>query len=153
MVIRIGFICLVILAVASIESAMGKLEYCSHSHPFRCSRSYTVQQGDTCDTISAAKNVSTYQLAHVNNGTIDAKCDNLKAKETLCLGTKGQDCKTTYVVQTGDTCDAIINKTRITKCTLLANNPNLKPDCSFIYSGEVLCVAGYDVYPNNITST
>lgn len=31
-----------------------------------CSRSYTIQDGDICDSISAANNASTYQLAALN---------------------------------------------------------------------------------------
>lgn len=41
-----------------------------------CNRSYTVQAGDFCDGISAAQNVSTYQLATVNP-VINPTCTNL----------------------------------------------------------------------------
>ena len=106
-------------------------------------------------TFSVIKCQLSYQLAQVNKGRIDAGCDNLKPDEVchplspvrpwhlfiltkiLCLGVEGQDCSTTYVVQLGDTCNAIIDATGVDKDTLLANNPNLNATSCFIYGGEV----------------
>jgi hypothetical protein len=45
-----------------------------------CSRNGTVQAGDTCNALCARDNVSTYQLALVNQA-IDPLCDNLAAGE------------------------------------------------------------------------
>jgi hypothetical protein len=96
-----------------------------------------------------------YQIEYVNSDIIDANCDNLKTGEVgfllcifrsscsliltkvLCLGIKGQDCKATYIVQAGDTCDDIVKSKGITLATLLANNPNTGSDC-FISTGEVM---------------
>lgn len=49
-----------------------------------CTRNYTVVQGDICDWISKSQNVSTYQLAAVNVGIIDATCSNLEPGQNLC---------------------------------------------------------------------
>ena len=68
-----------------------------------CTRTYTIKEGDWCDTISAAHNVSTYQLSAVNSG-IDAVCHNLEVGSTLCLDTEDEDCTTTHVVESGDSC-------------------------------------------------
>jgi len=107
-----------------------------------CARSYTVAPGDTCDSISAANNASTYQLATVNP-FINDDCTNLVPDEKLCLGFVGSDCNTTYVVQSGDSCAAIADATRMANATLLlTQNPNVDDDCSNIYVGEVLCISG-----------
>ncbi|OBZ77203.1 hypothetical protein A0H81_01620 [Grifola frondosa] len=106
-----------------------------------CARNYTVSLGDTCDGISAAQNVSTYQLATVNAAVIDAACDNLFVGEDLCLGITGQDCTVVHVVQSGDFCASIAEAADIDLSTLLANNPNVDTDCTNIYLGEVLCTA------------
>ncbi|OBZ77306.1 hypothetical protein A0H81_01785 [Grifola frondosa] len=106
-----------------------------------CSRTYTVQEGDWCDTISAAKNVSTYQLAVVNTGNIDSSCDNLQVGNTICLGTVGEDCTTTYVVKQNDSCDLIAQNYQLNTTILYTNNPQIDAECSNIYIGEVLCVA------------
>ncbi|GJE98015.1 LysM domain-containing protein [Phanerochaete sordida] len=106
--------------------------------PGNCDRTATVQSGDTCDGISAAQNVSTFQLAHVNPG-IDAGCDNLQPGEVLCLGTAGEDCSTVHTVQSGDSCAAIADGAGIPVATLLHNNPNVDPACDNIGIGEVLC--------------
>ncbi|KAL6304489.1 hypothetical protein BKA93DRAFT_782776 [Sparassis latifolia] len=106
-----------------------------------CDRSYTVQAGDICDSISAANNVSTYQLA-ASNPSIDATCDNLYAGEVLCLGYQGEDCNTTYVVKLGDDCAAISTAYAINTTVLYENNPQIDAACDNLYVGEVLCVAG-----------
>ncbi|KAJ4474446.1 hypothetical protein J3R30DRAFT_3509162 [Lentinula aciculospora] len=106
-----------------------------------CTRNYTVQDGDTCDSISAAQNVSTYQLATVNSGVIDSTCSNLQVGTSLCLGYEGEDCTTTYAVVAQDTCDSIYSTYGINSTLLYGNNPQIDPSCDNIYVGEVLCVA------------
>ncbi|KAJ3553302.1 hypothetical protein NM688_g3689 [Phlebia brevispora] len=108
--------------------------------PAGCDRTYTVALGDTCNSISAAQNVSTFQLAFVNPG-INADCSNLFAGEILCLGITGQDCTNTTVIQSGDFCAEIADEAGIDLSTLLDNNPNVNPDCTNIVVGEVLCTA------------
>ncbi|KAI0089986.1 hypothetical protein BDY19DRAFT_992924, partial [Irpex rosettiformis] len=109
--------------------------------PADCSRSYKVNDGDTCDIISAKESVSTYQLALVNKGVIDSGCDNLFVGEVICLGIIGQDCTTVHTVKNGNTCDAIEEWAGIDFATLLANNKNINNQCSNLRSGEVLCTA------------
>jgi LysM repeat protein len=106
-----------------------------------CSRQYTIMDGDTCDGISAAQNVSTYQLATVNAGTINSDCTNLQPSTTICLGWEGEDCNTTYVVVAQDTCDSVTAAFNINSTLLYGNNPQIDQACDNIYVGEVLCVA------------
>ncbi|KAF8513965.1 hypothetical protein JB92DRAFT_2921244 [Gautieria morchelliformis] len=107
-----------------------------------CARNYTVVPGDVCNSISAAHNVSTFQLAHVNAGKIDAACDNLAVGESLCLGIIGQDCNITTVVNLGDTCQTVATKAGISTTLLLRNNPNInKSTCANIIAGQVMCTA------------
>ncbi|TFK61871.1 hypothetical protein BDN72DRAFT_849307 [Pluteus cervinus] len=102
-----------------------------------CSRSYTVQDGDICDGISAAQNVSTYQLAVVNNGVIDNSCSNLSSNTTICLGWTGEDCSTTYTVEEDDTCEGIQTAYGVNSTILYLNNPQINEECDNIYIGEV----------------
>jgi len=111
-----------------------------------CTRTYTVRDGDICDSISAANNASTYQLAVVNPG-INSDCTNLLPGQTLCLGTSGKDCTTTYVVKPNDDCDMVSSAYNINTTVLSHNNPQLNADCSNLYIGEVLCVAGTVIVP------
>ncbi|KAI5116165.1 hypothetical protein M0805_005754 [Coniferiporia weirii] len=106
-----------------------------------CARNYTVRLGDTCDAISAALNVSTFQLAHVNADKINADCSNLALGEPLCLGITGQDCSVITVVASGDSCPSIESAAGIPATTLFANNPNVFENCTNIYPGEVLCTS------------
>jgi len=106
-----------------------------------CARTYTVQDGDYCDLISAANNASTYQLAEANYQTINDACTNLQVGQQLCLGNVGSDCQTTYVVKQGDYCDLISQNNAINTTLLMTNNPQIDDNCYNLYIGEVLCVA------------
>jgi len=112
-----------------------------------CTRTYTVRDHDICDSISAANNVSTYQLAVVNP-VINSDCTNLFQGQTLCLGTSGGDCTTTYVVKPNDDCYVVSSAFNINTTVLSDNNPQLNADCSNMYIGEVLCVAGTVTVPS-----
>ena len=119
-----------------------------------CDRTYTIQEGDICDSISASHNVSTwvdstsftdptypstfrYQLAAINSGIIDSTCSNLVVGNSICLGYDGEDCSTTYVVAGGDNCDLITSKFGINGTILSLNNPQINKACDNIYVGEV----------------
>ncbi|THH10376.1 hypothetical protein EW146_g8385 [Bondarzewia mesenterica] len=106
-----------------------------------CVRSYTIQEGDICDSISAAKNVSTYQLAVINEGVINSACTNLTPGNSICIGYQGEDCSTTYVVRADDTCDLVTSKTGVNSTLLYLNNPQIDQACSNLYIGEVLCTS------------
>jgi LysM repeat protein len=112
-----------------------------------CTRNYTVVAGDICDSISKAHNVSTYQLAAVNVGVIDPTCSNLEPGENLCLGTTGEDCTATHVVQDQDSCDSLLAQYNVNATILSQNNPNIDGDCDNLYTGEVLCVSPTVVAP------
>lgn len=107
-----------------------------------CARKYTVKAGDICDGISAAQNVSTYQLSAANTGIIDSECSNLVPGTDICIGYTGEDCSTTHVVQTDDTCEQIASNFNINSTILYMNNPQINADCTNIYIGEVLCTSG-----------
>ncbi|KAG8742625.1 hypothetical protein FRC10_001174 [Ceratobasidium sp. 414] len=115
-----------------------------------CTRTYTVQPGDWCDTISQAHNVSTYQLSTVNADKIDDACTNLEIGQVLCLGTKGEDCTITRTVAAGDTCDKVMMGAAINDTVLYHNNPQIDEYCSNIYIGEVLCVANAFISPSGV---
>ncbi|KAI5448910.1 hypothetical protein NCC49_006026 [Naganishia albida] len=108
----------------------------------QCTRNATVVAGNTCDDISRTYNVPTYQLALVNNDTVNAGCTNLQISQELCLGWNGMDCQETYTVVSGDTCNGINDKFSLTSNQLYANNPQIDTaTCNNLYVGEVLCVA------------
>jgi len=116
-----------------------------------CTRTATIQAGDTCDSISHKYGVSTYQLALVNEATISDNCDNLEPNQEICLGVEGHDCTKVYTVVANDTCDWIQQTYGITNPTLVANNPQIDAKCENIYVGEVLCVDTDDyVYPETL---
>ncbi|KAJ3505266.1 hypothetical protein NLJ89_g7509 [Agrocybe chaxingu] len=102
-----------------------------------CSRSYTIKAGDYCDKISQANNVSTFQLAAVNSGSINSECTNLQIGAELCLGNAGEDCTETYTVEADDTCSGITSGGGVNSTILYLNNPQIDEGCTNIYIGEV----------------
>lgn len=105
-----------------------------------CTRSATVEAGDTCDSISHKYGASTFQLALVNEAVIAENCDNLEPDQTVCLGIKGTDCTKVYTVQPNDTCAWIEEMYGTSLDTLRSNNPQIDEECSNIYINEVLCI-------------
>lgn len=101
-----------------------------------CTASYTVQDGDDCNSVARANNVSTFALLY-NNG-LNIYCMDFPAAGTsLCLPPQ---C-IVYAVQPGDTCDSIVNSTAgITVTQLLAWNPNINSLC-----GNILGLAGNEI--------
>lgn len=98
--------------------------------------SYTVQQNDTCVTISGAESVSTYGLIYTNS--LDISCNLLPAVgDPICLP---KTCST-YQLQYYDTCDSITSNLNISMAQLLAWNPNINTGCSNLASwrGWYLC--------------
>ncbi|KAG8774385.1 hypothetical protein FRC12_002024 [Ceratobasidium sp. 428] len=130
-----------VLAVSALASVAFAAE---------CTRTYTVQAGDWCDTISQAHNVSTYQLSTVNADKINDSCTNLEIGQVLCLGTKDRDCNITHTVAEDDTCDKIMMGAAINDTMLFGNNPQIDAMCSNIYTGEVLCVANAILAPEEV---
>lgn len=91
-----------------------------------CTATYTVNSGDTCNTISEAKQVSTYGITYRNG--LYSDCSNLAVKSSICVPDK---C-TTYKVRSNDTCDGIIEQSgnAISGSQFLAWNPNINALCS-----------------------
>jgi LysM repeat protein len=121
-----------------------------------CARSYKVVAGDTCDAITAAQKVSTYQLTAANP-SINAGCTNLEIGQDLCLGVTGSDCTDLYTVKNGDYCDKIGQQTGVNSTLIMLNNPQIDTNCFNLYIGEILCVAktvmAAPVPPNYIDPT
>lgn len=88
---------------------------------------YTIQPEDTCISISAAHNVSTYSLIKRNG--LNLGCDNLPAVgQPLCLPTDNT-CRT-YQLDMYDSCRSLMVKWNVTVAQILAWNPMIDSTCS-----------------------
>lgn len=107
--------------------------------PPACTESvYTIQQDDSCITISAANGMSTYQLITKNN--LNLGCDNLPAVgQSLCLPS-GSTCRT-YQLGLYDTCETLMMSWNATLAQVQAWNPMINSPCSNLASwrGWYLC--------------
>jgi hypothetical protein len=115
-------------------------------------RFYTTIKGDTCSSISGAKNISSSSL-WLANSNILSNCSNIAAGQRLCLP---HSCSKTYTVKPGDSCDLIELRGDLWYGTLRKYNAWLNADCSNLQSGiknmgNVLCITATAVEDLNLT--
>ncbi|KAH9999575.1 hypothetical protein F4779DRAFT_622702 [Xylariaceae sp. FL0662B] len=102
-----------------------------------CSNLYTVADGDTCQGIAAAKNVSTFGIISANN--LDIFCSSLIPGSRICLPLSCQ----TYNIMPGDTCRGIVSRSGVTMPQFLAWNPIFDARCTNLdkWWGWAICVS------------
>lgn len=101
-----------------------------------CSSTYTVQLNDTCNSIAASQNISTYNLMLANSITI--LCSNLPEEgEEICIPAL---CSTT-TLQHGDSCDDYESSWGVSLAKILAWNPIISSSCGNLdlFVGWSLC--------------
>lgn len=95
----------------------------SATQSWPCPTSYTVMQGDTCDSISQAQNASTFGLINTNN--LNIFCDLPPVGKNICLPLA---CKLAFL-QKGETCYTLQEAHGVTRAQLVAWNPNFDYQC------------------------
>lgn len=86
-------------------------------------KSYAIQAGDDCHSISISQGISTSWLLQDNNLT--SSCVNFPTSGNICLI---NTCKV-YTVKTNDTCASIARAQNITEPQLKAWNPSINAGC------------------------
>ncbi|KAJ5338650.1 hypothetical protein N7452_005378 [Penicillium brevicompactum] len=86
-------------------------------------KKYTIQDGDTCESVSKSQSVATYQLLMDNQ--LQAYCANFPKFGDLCI----KNYCTTYTVQKGDTCKSVAKEHNITRVQLRSYNPWIDGGC------------------------
>ncbi|KAK3946429.1 LysM domain-containing protein [Diplogelasinospora grovesii] len=114
---------------------------------YTCESTYTLQESDTCVSISRTKQVSTFYLLYSNK--LPAFCTDFPAAGTdICIP---QSCNT-HTVAPWDTCASLVKSTPgLTTAQLIAYNPNLNAQCGNLRSlvGYVICLSA----PGTVTTT
>ncbi|KAK5654042.1 hypothetical protein OQA88_7720 [Cercophora sp. LCS_1] len=97
---------------------------------------YTIQPGDTCNSISASEGIGTDWL--ITDNGLTAHCHDFPTTGTLCLA---NTCDV-YTVLVGDTCKSIAKDHDISEAQLRAWNPSINAGCYNLESmiGDQLCV-------------
>ncbi len=124
--------------------------------PAAGSRTYTVQEGDTCGAVASAHGISLDALLAANP-RINEDCTNLRVDEVVNIpaadpagassgsdssggGGSGGSGGLTYVVVAGDTCAAIANDHAIPLQTLLVANGLDEEACQALQIGQELVI-------------
>ncbi|KAL4794873.1 hypothetical protein BDV19DRAFT_379199 [Aspergillus venezuelensis] len=86
-------------------------------------KTYTIKEGDTCQSVSKSQSVATVQLLMDNH--LRAFCANFPEEGQLCI--KNQ-C-TTYTVKAGDTCKSVAKTHNVSTVQLRSYNPWIDGGC------------------------
>ncbi|KAH7311957.1 LysM domain-containing protein [Rhexocercosporidium sp. MPI-PUGE-AT-0058] len=126
-----------------------------------CDRFYKVKSGDTCAKISASNGVTTQQLT-TWNPAVKSDCSALWLDYYICTSIVGhtpttpgngvqtptpfqtgmtKSCKTFHLVTSGQTCQVITTKYKITQANFLKWNPAVKSDCTGMWANAYVCIA------------
>ena len=98
-------------------------------------KTYTVQPGDTCASISKSQNVGTKDLISLNG--LDLSCTKIRGGQSLCLPATCQ----TYLVQPGDTCNSLLDGlSGVSFAQFYAWNPTINTYCINLIAGTYICV-------------
>lgn len=96
------------------------------AEPTPCATPYTVGEGDTCETIAAAQNVSSFSLIEENR--LDMFCHLPDAGTVTCLPAQ---CRTHFIM-INDNCRTMERQYDVTRVQLVSWNSNFDPRCLFI---------------------
>ena len=103
-----------------------------------CARTYTVAEGDTCESISLARSVSTDGI--VTQNAFGTDCDEyLRAGKSVCLP---ETCDV-HLVDVYDTCESLGITYEAKTPQLVTWNSILTPNCDNLssWSGTYICVS------------
>lgn len=101
-----------------------------------CGVPYTIQNRDTCYSISLAQGRPNETTLLALNPGLD--CLNLAPGTTICAAREARNCSSFYTVQSRDTCGGIAPMQQITIAQLLQANP--EATCEDLQTGQVLCI-------------
>ncbi|KAI1147317.1 hypothetical protein F4825DRAFT_437731 [Nemania diffusa] len=117
-----------------------------------CNKFYKVVGGDTCNKITSQYSISLDQF-RTWNPSIDSACDNLLVDYWVCVGVPGavtvpsplmpgtiSNCKTFYLVKSGDTCGTIDAQYGLSLATFRTWNTMINADCTNLFLGYYVCV-------------
>lgn len=98
----------------------------STAEPTSCAHPYTISEGDTCETIAAAQNVSSFGL--IDRNGLDIFCHLPDAGSEICLPAQ---CRTHFLL-INDNCRTLSRQYNVTRVQLVSWNSNFDPQCLFI---------------------
>lgn len=96
------------------------------AEPIPCATPYTVAEGDTCETIAAAKNVSHFAIIEENR--LDLFCHLPDAGKEICLPPQ---CRTHYLL-IDENCRTMEKQYNVTRVQLTSWNSQFDSQCLFI---------------------
>ena len=117
-------------------------QYPAHAFTASCGASYLVRLGDTCNTICDRYKIQ-LQDFYVLNPSVH--CPLLRAGENICVSKqtieyKYVDCKSYYVVKSGNSCENIARVYHLEYDRFIELNRQVS--CSRLVPGQSVCISG-----------
>ncbi|KAI2624041.1 hypothetical protein GGS21DRAFT_541259 [Xylaria nigripes] len=105
--------------------------------PACAGKTYQIQPGDDCHSISISQGIATSWLLSDNN--LASFCTDFPTEGSLCL----TNTCSVYTIQTNDTCKSVAKTSNITEALLIKWNPVLSSGCGNIgrFVGDQLCIS------------
>ncbi|KAJ5036790.1 hypothetical protein NUH16_004669 [Penicillium rubens] len=127
-------------ASISVTSTLSSVSSSATTATADCAEHYTIQEGDTCYSISTKFNSSTHELLYRNS--LPAYCAGFPSAGTaLCI----PEACDIYTVQEDDTCYSIMvaHDYAFTVTQLISWNPNINRECSNVNQliGSQICIS------------
>jgi LysM repeat protein len=98
----------------------------SSAVPSSCATPYTVSEGDTCESIAAARNVSSYGIIEANE--LSMYCHLPAAGQEICLPAQ---CRTHFLL-IDDNCATLSRQYGVSRVQLVSWNGNFDVQCLFV---------------------
>ncbi|KAI9450778.1 hypothetical protein BJY52DRAFT_1227017 [Lactarius psammicola] len=102
----------------------------------RCTETYDVPEGETCDTLGAKLGANQTAIL-LMNPTIT--CGGTLPAEELCIKAWQPTCSLNTTA-TSTTCDGLASQWNITRETFISYNDNVNDDCTDLIAGQPVCV-------------
>lgn len=112
----------------------------------QCTQTYTVPEGETCDTLGANVGANQTTIMAMNPGI---SCDGtLPSNKSLCIRSWQPTC-TLNETATNTTCDDLASQWNITQPDFVNYNDNVNDNCTNLVVGQPYCVSIDGCYPGN----
>lgn len=112
----------------------------------QCTESYTVPEGETCDSLGASVGADQTAILTMNPGI---SCEGtLPSNEPLCIRGWQPIC-TLNETATNTTCDGLASQWNITQPDFVNYNDNVNDNCTNLVVGQPYCVSIDGCYPGN----
>lgn len=131
---------LLLLFQCFIPGSMGMAWYKTRNidYPTKCTVGYTVNKGDTCESIAEKFKIDKWDFIRMNN----FPCEDLRKADKVCITGTYVECAEEVLVLKGTTCSRFMNEQKMSAQEFKKLNPKVKCDNLFYEPYLFFCIKG-----------